>query len=111
MIKDQDYLSEKASYCLDLAKKLGATDSNVVVSNSISETVNFRNQKLDESNRSDNLAIGITTYIGKKKSSISSSNLLKNNLDTLIEKCIETTKNTPEDEFNSFQIKIYLLKK
>ena len=101
MIKDQDYLSEKASYCLDLAKKLGATDSNVVVSNSISETVNFRNQKLDESNRSDNLAISITTYIDKKKSSISSSNLLKENLNTLIEKCIETTKNTPEDEFNS----------
>ena len=101
MTKDQEYLSEKASYCIDLAKKLGATDSNVVVSNSISETVNFRNQKLDESNRSDNLAIGITTYIGKKKSSISSSNLLKDNLDTLIEKCIETTKNTPEDEFNS----------
>ena len=46
MIKDQEYLSEKASYCLDLAKKLGATDSNVVVSNSISETVNFRNQKI-----------------------------------------------------------------
>ena len=101
MIKNQEYLSEKASYCLDLAKKLGATDSSVVVSNSISETVNFRNKKLDESNRSDNLAIGITTYIGTKKSSISSSNLLKENLDTLIEKCIETTKNTPEDEFNS----------
>jgi len=101
MIKDQEYLSKKASYCLDLAKKLGATDSSVVVSNSISETVNFRNEKLDESNRSDNLSIGITTYIGKKKSSISSSNLLKDNLETLIEKCIETTKNTPEDEFNS----------
>ena len=67
MIKDQEYLSGKASYCLDLAKKLGATDTSVVVSNSISETVNFRNQKLDESNRSDNLAIGITTYINKKK--------------------------------------------
>jgi len=101
MIKDQEYLSEKASYCLDLAKKLGASDSSVIVTNSISETVNFRNQKLDESNRSDNLAIGITTYIGKKKSSISSSNLLTENLDTLIRKCIETTKNTPEDEFNS----------
>ena len=101
MIKDQEYLSEKASYCLDLAKKLGASDSSVIVSNSISETVNFRNQKLDESNRSDNLAIGISTYIGKKKSSITSSNLLKENIDTLIRKCIETTKNTPEDEFNS----------
>ena len=110
MIKDQEYLSEKASYCLDLAKKLGATDTSVITINSISETVNFRNKKLDESNRSDNLGIDITTYIGKKKSSISSSNLLKNNLNILIEKCIETTKNTPEDEFNSLPEKNLLAK-
>ncbi len=101
MVKDQEYLEKKASYCIDLAKKLGATNSSVVVSNSISETVNFRNQKLDESNRSDNLGINIITYIDKKKSSISSSNLLDDNLKVLIEKCLETTKNTPEDRFNS----------
>ena len=101
MVKDQEYLEKKASYCLDLAKKLGATGISVNVGNSISETVNFRNKKLDESNRSDNLGIDITTFIGKKKSSISSSNLLEDNLNILIEKCIETTKNTPEDEFNS----------
>ena len=101
MVKDQVFLEKKASYCLDLAKKLGATDVSVIVSNSISETVNFRNKKLDESNRSDNLSIDITTYVGKKKSSISSSNLLNENLNILLEKCIETTKNTPEDEFNS----------
>ena len=73
MVKDQEYLEKKASYCLDLAKKLGATGVEVNVGSSISETVNFRNKKLDESNRSDNLGIDITTYIGKKKSSISSS--------------------------------------
>ena len=101
MVKDQEYLEKKASYCIDLAKKFGATNSSVFVSNSVSETVNFRNKKLDEANRSDNLAINITTYIDKKKSSISSSNLLNDNLKVLIEKCIETTKNTPEDEFNS----------
>ena len=101
MVKDQEFLEKKASNCLDLAKKLGATNVSVMVGNSISETVNFRNKKLDESNRSDNLGINITTYIGKKKSSITSSNLLRENLNTLIEKCIETTKNTPEDEFNS----------
>ena len=101
MVKDQEYLEKKASFCLDIAKKLGATDASVNVGSSISETVNFRNKKLDESNRSDNLGIDITTYIGKKKSSISSSNLLQDNLNVLIEKCIETTKNTPEDEFNS----------
>ena len=101
MVKDQEFLEKKALYCLSLAKKLGATESNVVVSNSVSETVNFRNKKLEESNRSDDLAINITTYINKRKSSISSSNLLNDNLNILIEKCIETTKNTPEDEFNS----------
>jgi len=101
MIKDQEYLKSKASYCLDLAKKLGATDVSVTVGNSISETVSFRNKVLDESNRSDSLAISIDTYLGKKKSSISSSNLLDENLKILIEKCFETTKITPEDEFNS----------
>jgi len=27
MVKDQDYLKKTASFCIDLAKKLGATDS------------------------------------------------------------------------------------
>jgi PmbA protein len=101
MIKDQEYLKSKASYCLNLAKKLGATDASVTIGNSISESVSFRNKELDESNRSDSLAISIETFKDKKKSSISSSNLQDENLKTLIEKCFETTKITPEDEFNS----------
>ena len=101
MIKDQDFLKAKAAHCLDVAKKIGATNASVTIGHSISETVNFRNNNLDESNRSDGLAFSIDTYIGKKKSSISSSNLLDQNLNTLIEKCYETTKITPQDEFNS----------
>ena len=101
MIKDQDFLKAKAAHCLDAAKKIGATNASVTIGHSISETVNFRNNNLDESNRSDGLAFTIDTYIGKKKSSISSSNLLDQNLNTLIEKCYETTKITPQDEFNS----------
>jgi len=101
MVKDQEHLKKTASFCIDLAKKLGATDSNAFVMHSISETVNFRNKKLDESDRSDNLGVTLTTYIGKKKSSISSSNLTEDNIKDLIERCIETTKITPEDEFNS----------
>ena len=101
MVKDQDYLKKTASFCIDLAKKLGATDATAAVMHSISETVNFRNKKLDESDRSDSLGVVIETYIGKKKSSITSSNLNEDNIKTLIERCIETTKITPEDEFNS----------
>ena len=97
MVKDQEYLENKASYCLDLAKKLGATDVNINVGSSISETVNFRNKKLDESNRSDNLGVDITTYIGKKKSSISSSNLLQDNLNI----CLLYTSPSPRDRQKS----------
>jgi len=111
MIKDHDYLKQTASFCIDLAKKLGATESSAFVKHSISETVNFRNKKLDESDRSDSLGVSLTTYIGKKKSSISSSNLTEDNIKTLIERCIETTKITPEDEFNSLPDKDLLATK
>ena len=110
MVKDQDYLKRTAVFCIDLAKKLGATDAAAVVINSISETVNFRNKKLDESDRSDSLGIALETYIGKKKSSITSSNLNEDNIKTLIERCIGTTKITPEDEFNSLPDKDLLAK-
>ena len=52
MVKDQEFLKSKASYCLDLAKKMGATDASVTVGHSISETVNFRNKSLEASDRS-----------------------------------------------------------
>jgi PmbA protein len=111
MVKDQDYLAKTASFCIDLAKRLGATDATAVVGHSISETVNFRNRKLDESDRSDSLGIGLEIYIGKKKSGISSSNLNEENIKTLIERCIETTKITPQDEFNSLPDKDLLATK
>ncbi len=89
---------------------MGATDASVTVGHSISETVNFRNKSLEASDRSDGLALSIETYLGKRRSSISSSNLLDENIKTLIEKCFETTKITPEDEFNSLPDKNLLAK-
>ena len=101
MIKDKKFLEKIATNCIDKAKKLGATDCEVTVSNNISETVNFRNKNIDESKRSDVIGIEISTYIQKKKSNISSSNINEGNLDSLITRCIEMTKITPEDEYNS----------
>jgi len=111
MIKDKKFLEKIASNCIDKAKKLGATDCEVIVSNSISETVNFRNKNIDESKRSDGIGIEISTYIQKKKSNISSSNISEDNLDNLITRCIEMTKITPEDEYNSLPDKDLLATK
>ena len=101
MIKEENYLKKVAESCLIQSKKLGSSDASVVVMNSISESVNIRNRQLDGSERSDNLAITLTTYIGKKKASIASSNLNENNIHKLVSRCVEATKITPEDEYNS----------
>ena len=101
MIKDQDYLKKIADICLSKSKKLGSTDASILVQSSVSENINVRNKKLDGSERSENLGVVLTTYLGKKKSSIASSNLKESNLNELVDRCIETMKITPEDEYNS----------
>ena len=68
MIKDKKYLLNISDKILNKAKKLGATETSVVVSNSVSEDINYRNKKIDGSTRSENLGAKLTTYFGKKKS-------------------------------------------
>ncbi len=101
MIKEDRFLEKVADFCISKSKDLGSTSSNVLVMNTISENVNIRNKKLDGSERSENLGITLTTYIGKKKASISSTNLSEKNLIELVTRCIDSTKVTPEDEYNS----------
>jgi len=101
MIKQDNFLKNKAEFCLSKSKKLGATDTSVLVMSSVSESINIRNKKLDGSERSENIGITLTTYLGKKKASITTTNLDEKKMEEIIERCIESTKTTPEDEFNS----------
>ncbi len=110
MLKDKKFLEEQASYCLDKLKKLGATDCEVLVSNSISESVEFRNKKIESSDRSDTLAIEVISYIGKRKSSTSLSYVDTKTTDEMLEKVIEVTKITPEDQYNELPEKELLIK-
>ena len=46
MIRDQEFLKDIASYCIENSKKIGATDVGVKVIHSVSENVSFRNKKI-----------------------------------------------------------------
>ena len=98
MLKSKDYLADLAENCIKKAKAFGATDVEVGLSNNISETINFRNKKLEHSDRSEVLSLGLTTYISKKRSNVSTSIFNEKNLTQLIERCIECTKISPKDE-------------
>ena len=97
MLKDNSFLNNLGDYCLSELKKIGATSSEVIVAHSISEEMLQRNEKIEEVTRSEDISIGLTAYIGQKKSSISTSNLTKNNIKQAIVRCYEMAKNTPED--------------
>jgi PmbA protein len=99
MLKDNSFLNNLGEYCIDELKKIGATNSEVIVAHSISEDMLQRNGKIEEVTRSEDISIGLTAYIGQKKSSISSSNLTKNNIKQAIIRCYEMAKNTPEDKY------------
>jgi PmbA protein len=99
MLKDNSFINNLGEYCIDELKKIGATNSEVIVAHSISEDMLQRNGKIEEVVRSEDISIGLTAYIGQKKSSISSSNLTKNNIKQAIIRCYEMTKNTPEDKY------------
>ncbi len=67
MLKSKEYLSDIADKCIKIAKKLGASDVEISVSNIISDTINYRNKKKEQSDRSEILSLGLITYIDKKK--------------------------------------------
>ena len=110
MLKEKKELENLAAYCIDTSIKFTATNCEVRVKNIISETVNLRNKKIENSDRSDILSINITTYINKKKSSISFTYIDSENTNVMIEKCIESTKILPDDKFNSLPNKKLLTK-
>jgi PmbA protein len=99
MVKDDFFLNNLGEYCIDELKKIGSTSSEVIVAHSISDDILQRNGKIEEVTRSEDISIGLTAYIGKKKSSISISNLTKNNIKQAIVRCYEMAKNTPEDKY------------
>ena len=99
MLKSKEYLTELAVKCLSKAKSCGATDVEVSLGNSISENINFREKKIEYSERSEVLSLGLTTYIEKKKSNVSTSNFDEANLETLVERCVQCTKVSPDDKY------------
>ena len=99
MVKDDLFLNNLGEYCIDELKKIGSTSSEVIVAHSISDDMLQRNGKIEEVTRSEDISIGLTAYIGGKKSSISTSNLTKNNIQQAIIRCYEMAKNTPEDKY------------
>ncbi len=90
-----------ASYVIDAAKKLGATDADAIIVQSNDTSLRTRLGKFETIEMSESRDLGIRILIeekaGFKTAVISTNNLQKNNITETIKHAIETANIAPED--------------
>lgn len=94
-----DELKETLSFVLKEAKRLGATEAeaNLGIESGLSTTVRLGVVDTVEFNHDKNL--GLTVYLGKKKGSVSTSDIRKEALQSSVEAALRIAKYTEEDPY------------
>ena len=85
---------------IELAKKFGDVDTEVVISNISDTTVEARNGNIEFSNVSDNSSISLRVIDNKKTAVVSTTSQDDESLKILVEKAIEIAKNSLENPYD-----------
>ena len=98
--------NEIISLILDKSKKNGATNAEVIVSNSYGKSLDIRNNVKEKIEEFNTLNVGIRAFTGKKFSILSTNKIDEKSLIKLSEKATEIAKISPEDKFSGIATKI-----
>ena len=92
-------LDEIATFVLKVAKDAGATDSFVVISESIAFSVDVRDGKFEGTEDNDNFGVQFAAYIGQKSASESCHRRSRKELREMVERVVNTARLVPDDKF------------
>src|SRR3990172_1394570 len=102
-IKKKAAMSDQTLQLLqDLLKKarnFGATDADIVLSDSSSVSINRRLGKPESIHRSEEADIGLRVFVGKRNPIVSSSDRTPEALTSMAERAVAMAKNVPEDPY------------
>jgi len=90
---------DKAASLVDLARNKGADAADAAYVGERSQGVSVRLGALEDVHRSEGEEIGLRVFIGQKNATISSSDLSKEALDTLVDRALAMAAAAPEDRF------------
>ncbi len=110
-IYQQSQLSDYANDIINRAIKLGASQAQVELSESISTDIEVLDQKIENFETSHESQMLLTVYLGQQKGHIGISNIDTKNLDTIIKQALEIAKYTQADPANGILEKQFLTKK
>lgn len=96
---DQSALSALAQRLVEAAKRAGADAADAVAVRGVSQGVEVRDGKVEESERSEGDDVGLRVFVGKRQAVISTSDVSGNNVAKLAERAVAMAKVAPDDAY------------
>ncbi len=92
-------LSEIANDLVARATKSGASDADVVAVNGQSTSVEALNGKLENTERSEGISVGLRVFVGKSQAIVTASRFNNDDRVELVDRAVAMAKVAPEDPF------------
>ena len=96
---DQSALSELAQRLVEAAKRAGADAADAIAVRGVSQGVEVRDGKVEESERSEGDDVGLRVFVGKRQAVVSTSDVSGDNVSKLAERAVAMAKVAPDDEY------------
>ena len=96
---DQSALSELAQRLVEAAKRAGADAADAIAVRGVSQGVEVRDGKVEESERSEGDDVGLRVFVGKRQAVVSTSDVSGDNVSKLAARAVAMAKVAPDDEY------------
>ena len=96
---DQSALSALAQRLVEAAKRAGADAADAIAVRGVSQGVEVRDGKVEESERSEGDDVGLRVFVGRRQAVVSTSDVSGDNVAKLAERAVAMAKVAPDDEY------------
>lgn len=96
---DQTPLSTLAQRLVEAAKRAGADAADAVAVRGISQGVEVRDGKVEESERSEGDDVGLRVFVGKRQAVVSTNDVGGDNVAKLAERAVAMARVAPDDDY------------
>ncbi|NBT30325.1 MAG: TldD/PmbA family protein [Rhodobacteraceae bacterium] len=90
-------LSDLAHHLIDAARKAGADAADVLVVQGTSISIDVRQGKLEQAERSEGIDLGLRVLIGQRQANVSASDSRPDTLRQMAERAVAMAREAPED--------------
>ncbi|ABD90230.1 TldD/PmbA family protein [Rhodopseudomonas palustris] len=96
---DQSALCELAQRLVDAAKRAGADAADAVAVRSVSQSVEVRDGRVEESERSESDDVGLRVLVGRRQAVVSTNDIHGDNAAQLAERAVAMARVAPDDKY------------